>query len=309
MQPTGYSLEPVGGGLFMSLISRRSFLKTGAATGALAGIGAVPLLAERESATDWVTLGKSGVKVTRLAFGTGSHNGAVQSRLGQEGFTRLVRYAYDHGVRFFETAQAYTGMPEMLGTALKGLPRDSYALMSKVTTDGADPQTSLDEMRRQSQTDYFDIMLLHVQTGPTWPSDSLRWQDGILELEHRQAIRSHGASVHGLPALRRVPDDKWLDVAMIRMNHKGTKMDNEGDEWNEPGNVPEVVLHVKQARAAGMGVISMKLIGEGAFTNRSDRQQSMRFAFRNAGVNCVTVGYKSTAEIDEAIENVNLALA
>ncbi len=57
-----------------------------------------------------------------------------------------------------------------------------------------------------------------------------------------------------------------------------------------------------------MGVISMKLVGEGAF-NRSDRQQAVRFAFRNAGVDSVTIGYKSTDEIDEAIENVNMALA
>jgi aryl-alcohol dehydrogenase-like predicted oxidoreductase len=292
----------------MSLISRRSFLKTGAATGALVTFGSVPLLAERGSATDWVTLGKSDVKVTRLAFGTGTHGGHVQRQLGQQDFNRLVRYAYDQGIRFFETAQAYTGMQEMLGIALKGIPRDNYALMSKVTTDGADPQTSLDQMRRQSQTDYFDIMLLHVQSSPTWPSDSARWQDAILELEHREVIRSHGASVHGLPALRRVPSDKWLEVAMIRMNHKGTKMDNEDNAWNEPGDVPEVVQHVQQARAAGMGVVSMKLIGEGAFTDRSDRQKSMRFAFHHAGVDCVTVGYKNTAEIDEAIENVNLAL-
>jgi len=293
----------------MPRFSRRNFLKTGVATGALVGMGDLPLFAERASATDFITLGKSDVKVTRLAFGTGTHNGHVQLQLGQEGFTRLVRYAYDHGIRFFETAQAYTGMPEMLGTALKGLPRDSYTLMSKVTTNSADPETTLDEMRRQSQTDYFDIMLLHVQTGPNWPSDSLRWQDGINEMEHRQAIRSHGASVHGLPALRQVPTDKWLDIAMIRMNHKGVHMDNDGDAWNVPGNIAEVVEHVKQARAAGLGVISMKLVGEGTFTDHADRQQSMRFAFEQAGVQCVTVGYKSTAEIDEAIANVNLALA
>ena len=293
----------------MPRFSRRNFLKTGMATGALVGVGNLHLFAERASATDWVTLGKSDVKVTRLAFGTGTHNGHVQRQLGQDGFTRLVRYAYDHGIRFFETAQAYTGMPEMLGIALKGLPRDSYVLMSKVTTNGADPQAAIDEMRRQGQTEYFDIMLLHVQTGPTWPSDSLRWQDGILEMEHRKAVRSHGASVHGLPALRQVPGDKWLDVAMIRMNHKGVHMDNDGDAWNVPGNVAEVVEHVKQTRAAGMGVISMKLVGEGSFTDRADRQQSMRFAFEQAGVQCVTVGYKSTAEIDEAIDNVNLAVA
>jgi hypothetical protein len=73
--------------------------------------------------------------------------------------------------------------------------------------------------------------------------------------------------------------------------------------------VPEVVSHVKQVKGEGMGVISMKLVGEGAFTNREDRKRAMRFAFQNAGVDCVTVGYKSTAEIDEAIENLNLALA
>ena len=232
----------------------------------------------------------------------------MQRDLGQQEFTRLVRYAYDRGIRFFETSESYDGMHEMLGIALKGVPRDSYVLMSKLTTDNADPQTKIDGLRKAAQTDYFDIMLLHVQTSPTWPTDSARWQDGILQMEHKQAIRSHGASVHGLPALRQVPQNQWLQVAMIRMNHKGAHMDAESPRTHEPGNVDEVVEHVKQARNAGLGVISMKLIGEGSFTDHSDRQQAMRFAFYNAGVNCVTVGYKSTTEIDEAINNVNLAL-
>jgi aryl-alcohol dehydrogenase-like predicted oxidoreductase len=62
-------------------------------------------------------------------------------------------------------------------------------------------------------------------------------------------------------------------------------------------------------RSEGMGLISMKLVGEGAFTTREDRQAAMKFAFQNAGVDSVTLGYKSIAEIDEAIENLNLALA
>jgi hypothetical protein len=57
-----------------------------------------------------------------------------------------------------------------------------------------------------------------------------------------------------------------------------------------------------------MGIISMKLVGEGVF-NREDRQSAMKFAFRNAGVDCVTIGYKATTEIDEAIDNLNIALA
>jgi aryl-alcohol dehydrogenase-like predicted oxidoreductase len=256
-----------------------------------------------------VTLGRAGVKVTRLAFGTGSISGKVQRDLGQEGFTRLVRHAYDRGIRFFETAESYGEMHKMLGIALKGIPRDSYQIMSKVTTrDGVDPQQKLDELRRLANTEYFDIMLLHWQHTATWPSDTARWQDGILEAQSRKVVVSHGASVHGLPALRRVPGMNWLDVAMIRVNHTGKSMDAEDYNTQGLGNVPEVVTHVQKVRKEGMGVIAMKLAGEGTF-GREDRQKAMRFAFRNAGVDCVTVGYKSAAEVDEAIDNLNLALA
>jgi aryl-alcohol dehydrogenase-like predicted oxidoreductase len=276
----------------------------------LLAAGAAPLVAAKGTATDWVTLGKSKVKVTRLAFGTGSFSGRVQRELGQEQFTRLVRHAYDRGIRFFETAESYGEMHKMLGIALKGIPRDTYRLMTKLTTrEGTNPQEKIDELRRLAQTDYFDIALLHYQHFATWPKDSMRWQDGISEARVKQAIVGQGASVHGLPALRQMPGNKWLEVAMIRVNHNGTKMDAEVYNTNDPGNVPEVVSHVKQVKGEGMGVISMKLVGEGAFTNREDRKRAMRFAFQNAGVDCVTVGYKSTAEIDEAIENLNLALA
>jgi len=289
--------------------TRREFVRAGIGAGALVVAGGLPLRAARRTATDWVTLGKSGVQVTRLAFGTGSFSGQVQRDLGQEGFTRLVRYAYDRGIRFFETAESYGEMHRMLGVALKGIPRDNYRLMSKVTTrQGVDPQEKIDELRRLANTEYFDIMLLHYQHTATWPADTARWQEGIQEAQSKKAIVSRGASVHGLPALRQMRATKWLDVAMIRMNHKGTRMDAEDYSTAGLGNVPEVVSHVHQVRKEGMGVISMKLVGEGTF-GREDRQAAMKFAFRNAGVDCVTVGYKNTAEIDEAIENLNLALA
>ena len=137
----------------MSPFTRREFLKTSLSAGALAvGVG-LPLPSTKQYATDWVRLGKSNVKVTRLALGTGSVSGQVQRDLGQEGFTRLVRYAYDQGIRFFETAESYSNMHQMLGAALKGLPRDSYRIMSKVTTrPGVDPQAKFDELRKLANT-------------------------------------------------------------------------------------------------------------------------------------------------------------
>jgi len=294
----------------MAHYSRRNFLKAGLAAGVLAGTGRLPIRAAGGTATDWVTLGKSNVKVTRLAFGTGTMSGQAQRNLGQDGFNRLVRHAYDSGIRFFETAESYGDMHRMLGIALKGIPRDSYRLMTKVTThpDG-NPQEKIDELRKLANTEYFDICLLHWQHVASWPSDSMRWQDGIAEAQVKKAVVARGASVHGLPALRAMPGNEWLQIAMIRMNHKGSHMDAEDFNSPGPGNVNEVVDHVKQVHQQGMGVISMKLVGEGSFTAREDRQAAMKFAFRNAGVDCVTVGYKSAAEIDEAIENLNLALA
>ena len=293
----------------MSGFSRRDFLKTTIAAGTLAGAGALPLQAARPTATSKVTLGSSGVEVTRLAFGTGSNNGHIQAALGQQEFSKLIHYAYDRGIRFFETAESYA-TPAMLGQALKPFPRDSYVLMNKVTTDqGVDPLQRFDLMRRVSNTDYFDIMLLHWQHTGNWMASTAHWQDGMIAAQEKKLILSRGASVHGLPALRQVPGNKFLQVAMIRMNHNGSHMDAEDFNSPGPGNVNEVVEHVKQVHRQGMGVISMKLVGEGSFTAREDRQAAMKFAFRNAGVDSVTVGYKNAAEIDEAIENLNLALA
>ena len=73
----------------------------------------------------------------------------MQRDLGQDRFTQLVRYAYDRGIRFFETAESYGEMHKMLGIALQGIPRETYQLMSKVTThDGANPQQKFDELRK-----------------------------------------------------------------------------------------------------------------------------------------------------------------
>jgi predicted aldo/keto reductase-like oxidoreductase len=182
--------------------------------------------------------------------------------------------------------------------------------MTKVTTnEEADPLKRFDQMRRTAQTEYFDIMLLHWQHTSSWVAQTSRWQDGVLEAQSKKIVRARGASVHGLPALRQMPGNQWLEVAMIRMNHNGTRMDGPSyEDNNNPSCVDEVVEHVKQVKKEGMGVISMKLVGSGAFTRHEDRQAAMRFAFKNAGVDCVTVGFKNTREIDEAIDNLNLAL-
>ena len=294
----------------MSSYSRRDFIKTTVAVTTVAAAATPALHAKTAVATDKVTLGRSGVTVTRLAFGTGTNNGYVQASLGQKEFNRLIAYAYDHGIRFFETAEAYM-TPAMLGEALKPYPRESYALMHKVTTNDGDPHERFDSLLKASQTEYFDIMLLHWQHTADWVSTTKRWQDGIEAFQAQKKIVARGASCHGLPALRQVPGNQWLQVSLMRMNHNGTRMDGPVYmDGNNPANRDEVVAHAQQIRKEGMGLIGMKLVGGGQFENsHPDRAQAMRFAFQTAGVQSATVGFKSTQEIDEAISNLNRALA
>ena len=218
--------------------------------------GSLPLEAAGGKATDWVTLGKSGVKVTRLAFGTGTLGGQVQRDLGQDGvYAAGAAMHTTAGFGFSRPAESYGEMQRMLGVALKGIPRDSYRMMSKVTTwDDGDP---LEKIRRTAQSWRIrNTSTLCCCTGSTRRLGQRIRGGGRMEFwkrSRRRSIVSHGASVHGLPALRRVPENKWLDIAMIRMNHKGTRMDAEDYNTDGPGNVPEVVTHVKEARRAGHG--------------------------------------------------------
>ena len=258
--------------------TRRDFLKSSIAVPVLGGVAAAPpAKAAARSATDWVTLGNSGVKVTRLAFGTGSYGGKKQRELGQEAFTRLVRHAYDSGIRFFETADAYKGMPQMLATALKGIPRDSYRLMTKYRiTEAAEdhniPET-IDRLRKDLNSEYLDILLLHCLRSPRWPEELKEHQDVFSEAKSKKVILAHGASVHGLLPLRVFPGKQWLDVALLRTNHKGVRMDTlQQRDTDDIGNVDEVITHAKEIHAQGTGVLGMKLVGEGQFKTREERQ-------------------------------------
>jgi len=289
----------------MTPCTRRRFLRNAALA---ATAVTVPAFAQKRSATDWVPLGNSGVKVTRLAFGTGTHGGRVQRELGQAQFTRLVRHAYDSGIRFFESADNYEGMHEMLAEALKGIPRDSYRLMTKFKwREAEDPKGTLDRFRKELNSEYFDIVLLHNVRTPLWPTELERLRDSFSEMKDKKVMMSHGASCHGLLPLRAFPGNNWLDVALLRVNHNGARMDSlKGDSTGaERGDVGEVTSRIKQINGQGTGVIGMKLVGEGMFRAPEEREASLKYVLGLGTVNAMTMGFKSPAEIDEAIVRIN----
>ena len=296
-------------------ITRRQFIRNTAALAGTAFLSSCSTgpFAKKDppTAADQVTLGKTGLKLSRLGMGTGSKGGSIQRALGQEEFTRLVRYAYDNGITYIDTAQNYK-THEMVREAIKGLPREKLFIQSKMPGIPEKPLEVLDRYRKELGVDYIDSLLSHCAVTPGWDDERRRVLDALEEAKDRKIILSHGVSCHSLPALRKAAELDWVDVNLVRINPQGFFMDTPAEESNAKSDVthlPAVQRQMQIMRQNGHGVIGMKIIGNGDFKTAEERERSIRFAMQGGLVDAVVIGFKNTAEIDEAILRINRALA
>jgi 1-deoxyxylulose-5-phosphate synthase len=292
-------------------LSRRHFLgRSAAAAGALLlSSSAWSLAATKRTAVDQVNLGNTGIKLSRLGFGTGSNSGHVQHDLGQEAFTKLIHYAYDQGITYFDCAQSYQTF-EWMGQAIKGLPREKLFIQSKIPGKPEKVLEAIDHHRKVFDTDYVDSMLIHCMTKDGWTDDWKRIMDAFDEAKEKKWIRAKGVSCHSVPALRAATASAWTEVHLVRVNPQGRHTDVGQDVWDKSAHeLSPVLTELKTMRAKGRGVIGMKIIGNGDFTQPEDREKSIRYAMSRPELDAIVIGFKSTAEIDEALKRVNSALA
>ena len=298
--------------------SRRQFIQTSALAGtallspwSLARSGAAEAPVATRTAVDQVSLGKTGIKLSRLGFGTGSANGHAQVAMGKDGFTKLIHYAYDQGITYIDTAQQYATFG-WIGDAIKGLPREKLFIQSKVPGKPDDVLAAIDHHRKVFDTDYVDSLLIHCMIKNQWTDDWKRIMDGFNEAKEKQWIRAKGVSCHSLPALRAATASDWAEVHLVRVNPQGKRMDGMAEEvWNNDDpthDVAPVMTEIKTMHAKGRGVIGMKIIGNGEFVNAEDREKSIRFAMACKEIDAVVIGFTSREQIDEAIERMNRAL-
>jgi predicted aldo/keto reductase-like oxidoreductase len=299
-----------------SLLNRREFIqKSAVAAGAavLGGrLGALHAAPSPGSATDWVQLGrKAGLKIPRLGIGTGSVGGSIQRNLGQDGFTRLIRYAYDQGVRYIDTADNYK-THEMIREAIKGLPREKVFIQSKMPIRQeivSNPLAALERYRKELGVEYIDNLLIHCATKGTWVEDLKPMMDAFDEAQAKGWIRAKGVSCHGLAPLRAATSNRWIEVQLARINPQGRYVDGDSPQVMAPeGNVSEAMKEVHAMHQSGRGIIAMKLVGNGDFTNVEDREKAVQYAVNCGCVDAMVIGFKSPAEVDEAVERLNRAL-
>ena len=299
-----------------SNLSRRQFMKFSSLAAGAAALAPGRMLGEAapavRTAVDTVSLGNTGIKLSRLGMGTGADGGKVQSALGKDAFIRLIHYAYDQGIRYFDCAEAYSTFG-WIADAIRGLPRDQLFIQSKSDGKPADVLARIDHHRKNFDTDYVDSMLIHCMVKDGWTDEWKRVMDGFDEARDKQWIRAKGVSCHDLPALRAAVASDWTQVHLVRVNPQGHHVDGlVPEKWNKPSppnDVTPVLAELKTMHAKGRGIIGMKIIGNGEFVDPADREKSIRFAMSRPELNAVVIGFKNTDEVDEAILRINRALA
>lgn len=302
----------------MSDVDRRKFL--GASAGLAAGMAAAQAASAAEQASadqpqdlppgevpppPMITLGDTGIKMSRLGQGTGVHGGNRQSdqtRMGFQEIVGLFQHAYDRGLRFFDLADLY-GTHIYFREALRTIPRDEVAILTKVwwRYDGPEDKTSdaeraqdtratLERFRHELTTDYLDIVLLHCLMDGQWRGKMDPYMDVMNEEKEKGRIKAVGVSCHDFAALKAAAAEPWVDVILARVNPKGVLMDASPDE---------VIAVLRQAKAAGKAIIGMKIFGEGKLADQ--REECMKFAQGHDFMDAMTIGFEKPEQIDEVL--------
>lgn len=289
----------------MPRFCRRQFLQQAASSAAatwlapktltarLAGLSG---LGQKVSATDTITLGRTGIQTSRLAMGTGtvgSGHHSNQTALGLEGLSRLLQNGYDSGLRFFDSADSY-GSHAHVADALKHVDRSRVTVLTKSwARSGPEMRADLDRFRRELNIDRLDIVLMHCVTEADWTTRYRSAMDALSEAKEKGIIRAHGCSCHTIEALRAAAKSPWVEVDLVRINPIGSHMDAD----------PETVVSVmKEMRAAGKGIVGMKILGQGDLRDRQN--QAIRYALGLGLLDAVTIGAESVAEQKDLIQRI-----
>ena len=260
---------------------------------------AAPGLAKKFKASDTVVLGQTGIRTSRLAMGTGTigygHH-SNQTALGLKGLSELLLNGYDQGLRFFDAADAYGSHPHV-AEALKQLPRDKVTVLTKTfSRDPKSARADLDRFRRELGTDYLDVCLMHCVTEGDWTERYKGVMDVLSEAKQKGIIRAHGCSCHSIEALRAAAKSTWVEVDLVRLNPIGSHMDA------DPKTVADVL---REMRAAGKGIVGMKILGQGDLRARQD--EALKYALSLGLLDAITIGAESKAEQQDLVRRIETA--
>jgi 1-deoxyxylulose-5-phosphate synthase len=257
---------------------------------------AAPRQSPKKLASDVVTLGVTGITVSRLALGTGTHGwgkNSDQTRLGARGLVGVLRHGLDRGLNFWETADQY-GAHAHLNQGLREIGRNKIVLLTKTHARTAEEaEADLRRFLQELGTDHIDIVLLHNMQSPRWASERAGAMEYLERAKKKGMIRAHGVSCHTLEALELAARTPWVEVDLARINPAGSHMDA------DPATVVSVLRAMKREKKA---VIGMKILGQGELSDRLD--QAVAHAVGLDALDAFTIGFTSRAQVSDMVERI-----
>ena len=194
-----------------------------------------------------LTLGKTGITVPQNAFGA-----LPIQRIDKGAAVSLLRMAYDGGMRFFDTARAYTDSEEKLGAAFEGM-RDKIFIASK--TMASTPEkfwSDLEESLRTLKTDHLDLYQLHCVPKCYRPGDGTGMYEAISKAKEQGKILHIGITAHKIGVAEEIVESGLYETLQFPFSYLATDRD---------------IALVKACEKAGMGFIAMKGLSGGLLNN------------------------------------------
>ena len=194
-----------------------------------------------------ITLGNTGITVPQNGFGA-----LPIQRVDMETAVHLLRKAYDGGMRFFDTARAYSDSEEKVGIAFSGMREKIYLAsktMAKTPEDfWKDLSTSLEKL----QTDYLDIYQFHCVEQCYRPGDGTGMYEAMQEAKAQGKIRHIGITAHKIGIAEEIVKSGLYETLQFPFSYLATDRD---------------IALVKACKDAGMGFIAMKGLSGGLLNN------------------------------------------
>jgi predicted aldo/keto reductase-like oxidoreductase len=303
-------------------VDRRSFLKSSVAAAVGTAVAGSRIARSGEPPADVSPIatrlfGKTGVKLPILGYGGAALPKVWGNPLSTEDRVKLVRYAYDRGVRYFDTAGNYMERQAILGEALKDV-RDNVFLVTKVeTTVPSWVRKAVDKSLRELQTDYLDAILIHGTPGLEQMSveRAMTIHNELVKLRDKGITKFIGFSAHSYfdKALALISSGGF-DLCMLSYGYipRG---------YNQIFSARMLELRnacMAEARKRGMGIVAMKVVGAGilgawsgyivpGFDKKRLRQlpgAAIRYVLDDDRIDILNIGMRLKADIDANIKTL-----
>jgi aryl-alcohol dehydrogenase-like predicted oxidoreductase len=246
---------------------------------------------------DRVDFGHTGLQVSRLCFGTGTHGWggrSQQTALGLDGLSTLLRQAHDWGINFWDAADQYGSHPH-LARALRGLRRDSVVIATKTSARRCGRVArDVERFLRELNTDVLDIVLLHCVTGRDWPRRYADAMGALSRAKEAGKVRAVGFSCHSLEALSAAVESDWVEVVLVRINPAGVNMD---------ASPADVVPLIERLYTSGKALYGMKVLGCGRLVH--DARATVEYALGLGTVHALNIGMTSREQLHQNLTLVD----